>query len=122
MKKFMVCLLLLSGCGLSNNNVEDFIPGMYVKDFQQQYSSGSDTLIITIEDDATGKYNIERRLSYVPVHDGKALNAKHEKQLWVALYNAGTKQLVVQRTGRLVSFSPEKQILTIGNSVYNKIK
>jgi len=122
MKKLVICLLLLSGCGLSASNVKEFIPGTYVRDFQQQYSSGSDTLIINLADEVTGRYNIGRHLGYVSVRDGKALDAKKEKQMWVALYNADTKQLVIQRTGRLVSFSPEKQSLAIGNSVYNKIK
>ena len=122
MKKFIVCLLLLSGCALSGDNIKEFIPGMYVKEFQQQYASGSDTLVITIADETTNSYNIERHLSYLPMHDGKVLNRQNETAAWYGIYSKDNKQMIVQPNGKIISFSPEKNCLYIGNSTYKKVK
>ncbi|MGN6212062.1 hypothetical protein [Parafilimonas sp.] len=122
MKKIIVCLFLLSGCALSDGNIKDFIPGMYVKEFQQQYASGNDTLVITIVDETTNSYNIERHLSYIPVHDGKVLNRQNETTTWYGIYSKNNKQMIVQPNGKIISFSPEKNCLYIGNSTYKKVK
>ena len=122
MKKFIVCILLLSGCALSGDNIKDFIPGIYVKQFQQQYASGNDTLVITIQDETTNSYNIERHLGYIPVHDGKVLNLQNETAVWYGIYNKDDRQLIVRPGGKMISFSLEKQCLYIGNSIYKKVK
>lgn len=122
MKKIIVGLLLLGGCTLSRDSIKDFIPGIYVKQFQQQYASGSDTLVIAIQDETTNSYNIERHLSYIPVHDGKVLNRQNETAVLYGIYNKGNKQLIVRPGGKMISISPEKNCLYIGNSVYKKVK
>ncbi len=122
MKKIIVCLLLLSSCVLWDDNIKEFIPGMYVKQFQQQYASGSDTLVITTQDETTNRYNIERHLSYIPVHDGKVLSLQNETAAWYGIYNKDDKQLIVRPSGKIIAFSPEKNCLYIGTSVYKKVK
>ena len=122
MKKIIVCLFLLSGCAFSGDTIKEFIPGMYVKEFQQQYASGNDSLVITIVDETTNSYNIERHLSYIPVHDGKVLNQQNETTTWYGIYSKNNKQMIVQPNGKIIAFSPEKNCLYIGNSVYKKVK
>lgn len=119
MKKFIVCLLILSGCSPRET---DFIPGIYVKQFTQEYNIGSDTLVITAADEPGSNYAIERHLKYTPVKDGKKLSAHAETANWFGNYNRDSKQLMVQPSGKVLTFSPERQCVYMGYSVYQKVK
>jgi hypothetical protein len=110
---------MLSGCSQQET---DFIPGTYVKQFAQQYNIGSDTLIITAVTPSGGSYAIARYLSYVPIKDGKRLKAQSESAHWMGGYNKDSKQLIVQPSGKVLTFSQDSNCLYIGNSMYNKIK
>ncbi len=119
MKKLMVGLLVLCGC---SQREADFVPGMYVKQFAQEYNVGSDTLVISAVNVSEGNYSIARHLTYVPIKDGKRLKPQSERANWLGSYNKDSKQLMVKPSGKVLTFSEEKQCLYIGNSVYNKIK
>lgn len=117
--KSLLCALMLGGCSEPD---ADFIPGTYVKQFTQQYNIGSDTLVINVVNPSEGSYSIARHLTYVPIKDGKRLKQQSERANWFGSYNKDSKQLMVQPSGKVLTFSEEKQCLYIGNSVYNKIK
>jgi hypothetical protein len=126
MKRFMtfileslLSVLMLGGCSQPET---DFIPGMYVKQFAQEYNVGSDTLVISTVNVSEGNYSIARHLAYVPIKDGKRLKQQSQRANWLGSYNKDSKQLTVQPSGKVLTFSEAKQCLYIGNSVYNKVK
>jgi hypothetical protein len=115
----LLLAIMLGGCSQPD---ADFIPGMYVKQFAQQYNTGSDTLVIEVVNSSVGRYVITRCLSYTPINDGKKLKQQQQMAKWLGSYNRDSKQLIVQPNGKVLTFSQEKQCLYMGNGIYQKIK
>lgn len=106
---------------LKNNKIKEFMPGTYVKEIKQEFASGMDTIIVETAADP-GVYKIIRRSSYQQQIDGKLLPPKYEVHNWTAIFNPETRQLQEQNKGKVFTFSPEQNTLTMGSSEYRKIK
>ena len=120
---FLVATYLLTACNDKHENkVRDFIPGTYVKEINQEFATGMDTLIIETLDEAASSFTIVRRSGYQQMIDGRKLTPKNEVHKWTALFDAETNQLKEQNKGRVFTFSPEQNLLTMGSSEYRKIK
>lgn len=114
---------IVTACNsLQQDEVRDFIPGIYVKEINQEFARGMDTLIIETLDEAGGSYSITRRSGYQQTIDGRKLTPKNEVHKWTAVFDVNTKQLKEQNKGKVFTFSPEQNTLTMGSSEYRKIK
>ena len=61
MKTISIIMVLLIGCQLSEGDrVRSFIPGTYVKTINQEFSTGNDTLFITLISSSGNNYKIVR--------------------------------------------------------------
>lgn len=116
----MSILFLAISCNESKS-VQNFIPGTYVRSFQDEFSKGNDTLIIGIRDPRMSLYRIEKRMGYVQQIDGKMLTPQHTVEQWTAVYNREQGQLHEQRKGKVLSFYPEENKLSMGSSEYQKL-
>ena len=126
MKKLFLFIIIaefvFAACGnLQTDKVRGFIPGVYVKEINDEYTKGKDTLIISIIDKKSGSYTIVRKTTYQQFIDGKTLSPKNDRHKWIAIYIPDTKQLKEQNQGRVFSFSPDKALLSMGSSEYRKI-
>lgn len=124
MKRLIVVssLLLLISCTESKQeSIQNFIPGTYVRSFQDEFSKGNDTLIIGIRDPRLSLYRIEKRMGYVQQIDGKMLTPQHSVEQWTAVYNREHGQLHEQRKGKVLSFYPDENKLSLGSSEYQKL-
>jgi hypothetical protein len=120
---FFIAGFTATACNsLQQDKVRDFIPGVYVKEINQEFAKGMDTLIIETLDEAAGSYTIIRRSGYQQMIDGRKLTPKNEVHKWTAVFDGDTKQLKEQNKGRVFTFSPEQNILTMGSSEYRKIE
>lgn len=125
MKQLLILLAIALVIGCSNtqsHNIKSFIPGVYVKEISQEFAKGMDTLVIESLDETTGSYTIVRRSGYQQTIDGRVLTPKTEMHKWTAVYNEQTKQLTEQNKGRVFTFSPNQNTLSMGSSEYRKIK
>jgi len=123
MKPFLfigICSLLLSCTGATKDDTAAFIPGMYIRELQDEYTSGMDTLIISLDNPETGVYRIERRSGYQQQLDGKLLTPQHKVENWTATYDREHGQLHEQRKGKVLTFVPEQNKLSLGGSEYRK--
>lgn len=126
MKHFITALAiaaLAGGCSdLKADKVKDFIPGVYVKSIDDEFTKGMDTLVIDVLDKSAGSYSINKKMSYQQVIDGRQLSPQYKTENWTAVYDENTYQLMEQRKGKVLSFLPEENKLSLGGSEYQKIK
>ena len=113
--------LYLSSCGFTKaDSIRDFIPGVYARQFEGEFSKGSDTL--TIEPFSGAIYLIAHNVSYRRIEDGKLKMPERKLTRLTAVYNESEEVLVENRKGLMISFDPSKKILLFGSSVYQKIR
>lgn len=122
MKKLSVIVMLICIACSSKQRVHDFIPGVYARHIQNEYSVGCDTLLISKENENTKTYTILRTTSYQRVIKGELKPVERKIEQWIALYNEEKKVLLEQKKGKIISFIPEKNQLLVGSNAYQKIK
>ncbi len=122
MKTTLVSMVLLMGCQLSGGDtVRSFIPGTYVKTINQEFSTGNDTLFISLISNPGNNYQIVRHTSYRRIIDGKVLPVENEMEKSTGIYNRIDKVLNETREGSIISFSPDKNELYVGAAMYRKV-
>lgn len=118
---FSVVVVLFSCDQLKQDKVQPFMPGIYVRDIADEYTTGRDTLIIRISDPRLNVYQIEKRMRYQQQLDGKLLPPEQKVENWTATYDRENGQLHEQRKGKVLSFYPEQNKVSLGGSEYEKI-
>lgn len=120
---FMVIANLIYSCGeLKPDHLDSLIPGVYVKHISDEFTQGTDTLIIEVKNVNAASYSISRRMRFHQTIDGKELSPQYKTESWTAIYNKETKQLEEDRKGKIFTLSPENGTLSMGGSEYQKIK
>lgn len=126
MKHFITALMiaaLATGCSNSTTDkVKDFIPGVYVRTVADEFTKGMDTLVIEVLDRSAGSYSINKKMSFYQVIDGKELSPQYKTEQWTAIYDDDTHQLMEQRKGKVLSFMPDQDLVSMGGSEYKKVK
>lgn len=126
MKQLITVLVIAAfvvGCSDSQaDKMKDFIPGVYIKTIDNEFTKGMDTLVIDVLDKTAGSYSIRKKSSYQQVIDGRQLSPQYKVENWTALYDKEINQLMEQRKGKVLSFLPEENKLSLGGSEYKKIK
>src|SRR6476661_2863853 len=117
----MIACFAFFGCSSPDESTRLFIPGTYVKEIKDEFTEGMDTLTIKVLDYKSYNYTITRNTSYSQTIDGKTLPAKSDMHKWIAVFRPTTMQLIEQSQGRVFTFSPERNVLSMGSSVYRKI-
>lgn len=118
--KFLLGLCLgfaLAGC--TGDKVRDFMPGTYVNSAGGEFSIASDTLKIALVEG--NNYVIHRSTGYNLITDGKVGPREREAEVWTCAYSTATKTLTELKKGKIISFFPEKEALSVGRRVYKKI-
>lgn len=126
MKHFITALMiaaLATGCSnLRTDKVKEFIPGVYVRTVADEFTKGMDTLVIDLLDRSAGSYSIDKKMSFQQVIDGRQLSPQYKTEQWTAIYDNDTHQLMEQRKGKVLSFMPDQDLVSMGGSEYKKIK
>jgi hypothetical protein len=118
-----ICLCLLSKCNEQRiDSIKSFIPGTYIMPYANEYSKGNDTLIIKALNKYGSNYQVERNTAYQRIRSGKELTRESKHEQWVCIYDSKDKVLNETRTGKVISFLPEKKTLLIGSNEYKKIE
>ena len=120
-------VLLLTSCNpfRSGDHVKEFIPGTYVTSWKNEFTVSKDTILITpppLFTKASDQYIVTKRSYYRQTVDGKELKPQFKVQNWTGSYNPEVKTLVIDKSGRVLLFNPEKNELVEGSTSYNKIK
>ncbi len=125
MKKLIAVLciaVVFVSCGEHRSKtIQSFIPGLYVKEIRQEFAIGMDTIFIDLLDRQASSYKIIRKSSYQQMIDGKMLTPKKEVHNWIAYFDETRNQLIEPNNERVFTFLPDKNMLLMGSSQYQKI-
>jgi hypothetical protein len=122
MKAIKLFLWLCSCFALAScqqDEIKDFMPGIYVNSAGGEFSIASDTLKIELVEG--NNYVIHRRTGYNLISDGKVGAREHETELWSCAYSSATKTLTELKKGKIITFYPDSSALKVGRRVYQKI-
>lgn len=112
--------IVFCGCAEGRrDSILDFIPGVYARQFEGEFSMGYDTLCIAPFSGST--YVITHRVNYRRIEDGKMKMPERKVTKLTAVYNEKEEVLVENKKGLVISFDPSKKILLFGSSVFEKI-
>jgi hypothetical protein len=114
----MICALSIISC---NSSKGPDITGTYVSTYQNEYSTGNDTLLITAFNTDGGIYQIERRTGYQKIREGKMLPREFKKVKWTATYDNEKQVLNETEYGRKI-YMKEGQKLLFGSTGYQRLK
>ena len=107
-------------CDFKSSVIKDFIPGMYVKTFEAEFSKGVDT--ISIEPFSSSTYTIIRKATYQRIENGRLNPPERKVEKMTALYDEKDEVLKETKKGLIISYDPLRKTLLIGRGVYEKIK
>ena len=123
MKKIIPCVAFafLSCHHQPDNTVRDFIPGVYVKQSESEFSKAFDTLRVNVYDAAGNTYLVIQRTGFQVIKDGKLQPKQYRGSKEVAVLDESTHQLQEMQSGRYLTFSPENGTVLAGPAEYKKI-
>lgn len=119
----VLLVFVVVSCGLrSGNDVERFIPGIYVAEWRTEFAYAKDTLQIKQADQSQqSTYIIGRRTYYQYNQQTKPVPPQYKVETWIASWSASTRILRVDKSGRVITFQPEDEQLKMGIKVYRKL-
>jgi hypothetical protein len=122
--------LFVTACGSmsSDNAVKDFIPGTYVRSFNDQVYentgvSGSDTVRIKKQTESGSEtFQIDRSTRISRVKEGQKLPDKIETETWTGSYRESDKTLYITKSGNVIAFDVKNHLLKMGKNEFKKIE
>ena len=127
MKKYFLVMLyglLLSACNnifQKTNPVKLSLQGTYINQSAGRYSIAFDTLVISKEYEEGNSFLIDRKVSFQKIRHGVLQSREYHQEHWLTIYDDKTKVLTETKSGKVLSYNPDKQKLYLNNSVYKKI-
>ena len=121
MKKLLVigCTLVVSCSQLKGDTVKDFIPGMYVREFESEFAKGSDTLILKLENE--NNYTIMKRSGFSRIKNGVFMEKEYRQELWAGTWHPKDGVMEEFKRGKMLHFNPRENKLLLGASEYIKL-
>ena len=116
-------LILLVSCNPgTETKVREFIPGTYITEWDNGFSTARDTILLKPAPAEGGdSYSIIRRTFYRQPVNGKTLSPKYKIVRWTGSLDIKNKTVVIDKNGRVLSFDPEKKEMRMGSAVYKKL-
>lgn len=120
----LVTLLTLAGCSLvsRDKNLKQSIPGTYVYQGEQEYSRIKDTIVISTAEGNENLFRITRRTRFNRIREGKLLPSEFKVQSMTGIFDEDAKVIQESKTGRIISFDPERNRLYVQTQAYEKIQ
>ncbi|SRR5260221_6889630 len=119
----IIIMLLTCSCGLikSKDEMQEFIPGTYIRFSQHEYGTEYDTLVISLQNKTANEYKILRKWKYERVLDGERVEPEYKRTVTSCVYNSIHKLLQENETGDIYSFDIKQKILFNGPIKYQKL-
>ena len=121
---FFTVVILFIGCDglIHSDNVKPFIPGIYLASWKTSFSNAIDTMsIAAVSENGSEGFLIIRRTHLNFINAAKKREPEYSITKWMGSYNATDKTIVVNSTGRILSFDPDNKLLRMGSIVYRKL-
>lgn len=102
--------------------IREFIPGKYVRHVTHEMGEEWDTLNISQAGQIGNDYLIQRNWAYQRIKDSVKQAVDYKTEERKAIYDEQKMVLAETKSGRVISFAPEKNILLSETREYEKIK
>ena len=124
MKSKIVIILsfALAACSNEQKTKKDSIQGLYVTNYESEYSKAMDTIEITPVNKNAGTFNYIRRIGYRRVSNGNIGSVEYKTETSTCVFDENTSQLNEQKYGRVYSLSTDGNQVVCGSSVYKRIR
>jgi len=120
---FVIALILSCNTAtIKSNTIRDFIPGKYVRHTTHEMGEEWDTLNISQSSEMGNDYLIQRNWAYQRIKDGAKQPVDYKNENRKAIYDEQQMVLTETKSGRVISFAPEKNILLSETKEYKKIE
>lgn len=116
----MVLSAGLLGLGCSENRIQAFVPGSYVRQTESSYGKAWDTLRISVLKGSF--YRVERSIGYQSVLDGRLLEKKYRRSRWQSELELDRGELQDRAFGHVLRLAPERNGLDMDGLWFIKIK
>jgi len=120
MKKSILfyAFLLIISCNLSSsdNNLE----GIYTCKYEHEFAKTEDTLLLTRINESGNYFQIVRHSGGIRYMDGKERPKQIITEKWKLEYDNNKKVLTEMKSGKILIWNPDKQLLILGNREYVK--
>lgn len=121
-KSTIILCGLLAGLMACTRVDDKAIAGVYVTQFQNEYTHTNDTLIITAYNLTAHTYKVERHSGYNKIREGQIQPREFKQQIWTATYTKENQVLEEGQMGRKLYLKPDQNELLLGSSVYKLLK
>jgi hypothetical protein len=118
-----IVALLVYGCGLAptGDEVEEFIPGTYIRLSQHEFGVEYDTLVISLQNESALEYKILRKWKYERTLDNQKVEPEYKRSFTSGFYNIKDRVLRENETGDSYSFDVKQRALFNGPVKYQKL-
>ena len=118
-----IVILLVYGCGLAPtvDEVEEFIPGTYIRYSQHEFGVEYDTLVISLQNESALEYKILRKWKYERILDNQKIAPEYKRSFTSGFYNINDQVLRENAAGDIYSFDVKQRILFNGPVKYKKL-
>ena len=119
---FIIILAIVAFIGCTSNSQSKSLSGTFTNQSKSEYSTASDTLIITPSSQSTNSYEIERKTGYQKIRNGVTEAKEYKTEKWQSTWNEDKQVLSETDYGRQITPSKDGNSVTLKNTQYQKIK
>jgi uncharacterized lipoprotein NlpE involved in copper resistance len=117
----LIALVTLVFLGCNNKTRKDDLSGAFTNQSKSEYSTASDTLIISAINQSGNTYQIERKTGFQQIRNNVAQPKQYKNEKWQATWDVDKQILSETELGRQISFDNDKHSLLLKNTRYQRI-
>ena len=117
----LIALMALCIIGCNNKVSKEDLSGTYVNQSKSEYSTASDTLVISMIDESANSYQIERKTGFQKIRNQITQPKQYKDEKWQATWNPDKQILSETDLGRQISFGKDKHSLYLKSTRYQKV-
>jgi hypothetical protein len=115
----IILLLGISCSGIFTKDVRAFIEGSYVRDFENEFAVGVDSVVLQKEGE--NNYLILKYSRFARIKNGSLLPDEVKQEKMMGVYDEKKKVINELQKGKVLSFNVKENKMFIGASEYQKI-
>lgn len=118
----IIIFAVVAFVGCKSNTLSNSLSGSFTSYSKSEYSTASDTLIITPSTQSTNVYQIERRTGYQKIRNGILQIKEYKTERWQSSWNDEKHVFSETEYGRQITLNKDGNSVTLKNTKYQKIK
>ncbi|SDG10904.1 hypothetical protein [Mucilaginibacter gossypii] len=118
----IISLTFVALIGCKSNSQSNSLEGTFTNQSKSEYSTASDTLIITRSSQSSNTYQIERRTGFQKIRNGVTQAKEYKTEKWQSSWSDDKQVLSETEYGRQITPGKDGNSVKLKNTEYQKIK